>query len=142
MNRLQFSIDIAAPRETVWRILWDDATYRDWTSAFADGSYAVSDWNAGSPIQFLGPDGSGMSAVIEKKRPGEFMSFRHVAEIRNGHDNRRQDGRALTRITRLPKKNGGTTLIVDLDAHDEYRKMFEDMFPKALQRVESLAETT
>jgi hypothetical protein len=52
MKQLHFSTDINAPRETVWNVLWNDATYRDWTSVFAEGSYAVSDWNEGSKIQF------------------------------------------------------------------------------------------
>jgi uncharacterized protein YndB with AHSA1/START domain len=38
VNRLHFSIDIAAPRDKVWRALWDDARFRDWTSVFAEGS--------------------------------------------------------------------------------------------------------
>ena len=59
---LHFSIDIAAPRDQVWRVLWDDASFRDWSSVFAEGSYAVSDWNEGSQIQFIDPSSrSGMS---------------------------------------------------------------------------------
>ena len=40
----------------------------------------------------------------------------------------------------LTSRNGWTTLKVDLDAADEHRQMFEDKFPKALQRVKALAE--
>src|SRR5688572_33447545 len=84
-SRLQFAIDIAAPPERVWQVLWEDATFRQWTNVFAEGSYAVSDWKEGSTIQFIDPgSNSGMSSVIEKKRPNEFMSFRHVAEIKDG----------------------------------------------------------
>jgi uncharacterized protein YndB with AHSA1/START domain len=143
MNRLHFSIDIAAPREKVWKVLWDDATYRDWTGVFSEGSYAVSDWNEGSTIQFLDSvSGSGMSAVIEKKRPGEFMSFRHEAEIKNGQVQPPAQWSGAHEDYKLTTNGGGTTLTVDLDAPDQYRQMFEGKFPEALQRVKRLSETT
>jgi uncharacterized protein YndB with AHSA1/START domain len=141
MERLHFSIDIKAPREKVWKVLWDDETYRDWTSVFAEGSYAVSDWNEGSKIQFLDPkSGSGMSAVIEKKRPNEFMSFKHLAEIRNGQEQPPAAWSGALEDYTLKENDGTTTLSVDLDAAEEYRDMFADAFPKALQRVKTLAE--
>jgi uncharacterized protein YndB with AHSA1/START domain len=142
MNRLHFSIDIAAPREKVWEVLWEDASYRDWTSAFSEGSYAVSDWNEGSTIQFLDSSSRyGMSAVIERKRPGEFISFRHEAEIRNGQVQQPAEWSGAHENYTLTSNDGKTTLTVDLDAPDEYRHMFEGKFPQALQRVKTLAET-
>jgi uncharacterized protein YndB with AHSA1/START domain len=141
LNKLHFSIDIAAPRDKVWRVLWDDASYRDWTSVFAEGSYAVSDWNEGSPIQFIDPSSrDGMAGVIEKKRPGEFMSFRHEAEIKNGKVQPPAPWSGAHENYTLTTKDGRTTLTVDLDAQDEYRQMFEDKFPQALQRVKKLSE--
>lgn len=140
-KRLQFSIDIAAPPEKVWQVLWDDATFSDWTSVFAEGSYAVSDWKEGSTIQFLDPaSGSGMASIIEKKRPGEFMSFRHVAEIQNGREQKPAAWSGAHENYTLTRKAGGTTLRVDVDAADEHRQTFEDKFPRALQRVKSLSE--
>jgi uncharacterized protein YndB with AHSA1/START domain len=38
MHRLAFSITINAPKEEVWRAMLEDATYRQWTSAFEEGS--------------------------------------------------------------------------------------------------------
>jgi hypothetical protein len=142
VNRLHFSVDIAAGRDKVWKVLWDDATYRDWTSAFSEGSYAVSDWNEGSSIQFLdSASRSGMSAIIEKKRSGEFMSFRHEAEIRDGQVQSPTAWSGAHENYTLTPKGRGTTLTVDLDAPDEYRQMFERTFPQALQRVKELSET-
>ena len=142
MNQLHFSIDITAPRDKVWRVLWDDASFRDWTSVFAEGSYAVSDRNEGSTIQFIDPSSrNGMSAIIEKKRPGEFMSFRHEAEIENGKVQPPAAWSGAHENYTLTANDGRTTLTVDLDAPDDYREMFEGKFPEALQRVKQLAET-
>ena len=141
MRKLHFSIDIDAPREHVWNVLWEDGTFRDWTSVFAEGSYAVSDWEEGSKVQFLDPgSGSGMAAVIEKKTPHAFMSFRHVAEIKNGQEQPPASWSGAHENYTLTEHRGGTTLSVDLDAPDEFREMFEDKFPKALQRVKTLSE--
>lgn len=141
LNRLHFSIDINAPRERVWQVLWDDASYRDWTSAFSEGSYAVSDWNEGSTIQFLDPSGSGMSAIIEKKTSNELMSFKHVAEIKNGQEQPPAQWSGAREKYTLTTSGRGTRLVVELESPDEYRKVFEDMFPKALQRVKTLSES-
>ncbi|WP_427872212.1 hypothetical protein [Flavobacterium sp. MMS24-S5] len=54
MEKLVFNIDIKAPKEKIWKVLWDDETYRKWTSVFAEGSYAESTWNEGDKIYFLG----------------------------------------------------------------------------------------
>ena len=141
MNRLHFSIDIDAPRDKVWRALWDDANFRDWSSVFAEGSYAVSDWNEGSPVQFIDPSTrSGMSSIIEKKRPGEFMSFRHEAEIKEGTVQPPAAWSGAHENYTLTANDGRTKLTIDLDAPDEHRQMFEDKFPQALRRVKSLSE--
>lgn len=140
LNRLHFSVDIAAPREKVWKVLWDDRSFRDWSSVFAEGSYAVSDWKEGSEVQFIDPASrGGMSAIIEKKRPGEFMSFRHQAEIKDGKVQPASWAGAHEDYT-LTEHAGRTTLAVDLDAADEHREMFEDKFPQALKRIKELSE--
>jgi hypothetical protein len=37
-------------------------------------------------------------------------------------------------------KDGGTELSVDMDVADEYKTMFEEMWPKALQLLKELVE--
>ncbi len=37
-------------------------------------------------------------------------------------------------------KNGKTELVVDLDINEEFKEMFEGMWPKALQKLKSLCE--
>ena len=142
LNKLHYAIDIDAPPDRVWQVLWDDASFRDWSSVFAEGSYAVSDWKEGSTVQFIDPgSNSGMQAVIEKWRPSEFISFRHEAEIKDGKVQPPAAWSGAHEDYTLTSSNGRTTLKVDLDAADEHREMFEDKFPKALQRIKKLSET-
>ena len=60
MSTLKFNTNINAPKEKVWETLWNDTTYQQWTAAFTAGSYTESDWNEGSKIKFLSPNGNRM----------------------------------------------------------------------------------
>lgn len=144
MKKLNFSIRIKAPKEKVWNILWNDATYRQWTAVFHEGSYAVSDWEEGSRIHFLGPGGGGMFSMIDKKLPNEFMSFRHLGVVKNGEEQPETEetknwAGAMENYT-LDEKDGYTELIVDMDITEDHEQYFKDAFPKALDTVKKLAE--
>jgi uncharacterized protein YndB with AHSA1/START domain len=144
MESKRFSVTINAPREKVWKVLWNDETYRKWTSAFSEGSYAVSDWKEGSKIQFLSPEGSGMYSTIDKKKENEFISFKHIGEIKGGkeqplNEETKKWSGAFENYT-LTENNGKTTLTVDIDVAGEFGDFFEKTFPAALQKVKDLSE--
>ena len=140
MIRLHFSTEIDAPPARVWAVLWDDATYRDWTSTFSPGSHAVSDWNEGSRVEFIDPSGSGMVAVIDRKVPDQLMVFRHVGEIRDGREQPSADWAGALESYALTTTPAGTALAVAVDTADEHAESFREMFPKALARVKALAQ--
>lgn len=144
MNKLNFNVIIDAPREKVWNVLWDDATYRQWTSVFSEGSHVKTDWKKGSKVLFLGGEGSGMVSSIADIVPNEFMSFKHLGEVKDGVEDTTSErvqkwAGALENYT-LKDKDGKTELIVEVDMNDEYAGYFEDMFPKALNKVKELSE--
>ena len=145
MKKLNFRIDINAPREQVWKTLWEDTTYRQWTSVFSEGSYAVSAWKEGSKIKFLSPEGSGMYSVIARLIPDEFMSFRHEGEVINGVEQVPTEevskwAGAMENYT-LIQKDGVTELIVDMDITEDHEEYFRKTFPLALEKVKELAES-
>lgn len=144
MQKINFSTKINATKEKVWKILWDNETYRKWTSVFTPGSYAESDWKEGSKILFLDGNGSGMVSKIETNRPNEFISFKHLGEVKNGVEDTESDkvkgwAGAHENYT-LKQVNGITELSVDIDMNDEYKEMFMKIFPKALEQVKILSE--
>jgi len=141
METLKFNTSIKASKEKVWQVLWNDGTYRKWTAVFSEGSYAESDWNEGSEIKFLGPDGSsGMFSMIEKKIPNEEMIFKHLGELKNGVKETKEWGGAMEKYF-LTEADGTTALRVEVDMNEEYVKYFVDTFPKALEIVKQLSET-
>ena len=145
MERMHFTVDIDAPRERVWRALWSDDSYSDWTSAFSPGSRAVSDWQEGSRIQFLDGEGQGMESLIEKSVPNEYMSFKHLGTIHEGQvkpfDQKNPEWSGSHENYTLRERGGRTTVNVDLESPEQYKDMFNDKFPRALNRLKEIAES-
>jgi hypothetical protein len=144
MRKLEFDINIEAPKQKVWDILWNDATYRQWTSVFAEGSHAVSDWKEGDRVLFLSGSGEGMYSRIEKKVPGEAMWFKHLGVLKDGKeqpmDEETKKWSGAMEKYNLNEKEGVTGLHVELDAAEEHQEYFSKAFPKALDNVKTLSE--
>ena len=144
---MEFNINIEASKEKVWKTLWNDQTYREWTSAFAEGSCAETDWEKGSRVLFTDGKGSGMVSTIVENKPNEFMSIKHLGTIKNGvedldSEENKQWAGALENYTLL-ESGGKTVLHVELSGLD-IPKEFEDYFlqtwPKALDKLKALSE--
>lgn len=152
MEKLQFSTRINAPVQTVWSTMLDDATYREWTTEFQEGSYYEGDWNQGSEIRFLGPDDNGstggMLATVEESRPHEFVSLRYLGQIVDGADDTTSDeARSIAGSHEnytLRQADGVTELDVEIELNagsdDEFVQMFNDMWPKALDKLKAICE--
>ena len=140
MKNIKFSIKINAPKEKVWETLWNDSTYRQWTSVFAADSHAVSDWKQGSKIKFLDGKGDGMFSIIEINIPNQQMSFKHLGEIKNGIETSVDWAGAMENYF-LNESNGITELKMDMDMNEEFEKYFSDIFPKAIALIKQISET-
>ncbi|MCI0449246.1 MAG: SRPBCC domain-containing protein [Chlorobi bacterium] len=144
MEKLNFSIKINAPRKKVWSVLFDDPTYRNWTSVFAPGSYAETDWKEGSKALFLDGKGNGMVSRIAKSNPHEYLSINHIGIIKDGIEDTQSDevkkwAGALENYT-LNENSGVTELKIDMDSDNEYKDYFSKTWPKALEKVKELSE--
>lgn len=150
MQKIHFSIQINAGKEKVWDTMLEDATYREWTEAFHPGSYYKGDWSEGSKMLFLGPDETsnkegGMVSRIKENRKYEFLSIEHLGMVVDGvEDTTSEEAKKWTPSFEnytFTEKNGGTEVSVDMDiASDEYKEMFEGMWPKALLKLKEIAE--
>ena len=144
MTRLTFATTIDAPKEAVWRTLLDDEAYRQWTSPFQEGSYAVTDWTPGSKALFLAPDGSGMVSRIADHRPNEFLSIEHLGVVNDGVEDTEsaevKQWAGAREDYRLGEDAGHVILTIEIDALDEHKQFFEDTWPKALAALKELSE--
>jgi uncharacterized protein YndB with AHSA1/START domain len=149
MLRQRYAITIHAPKEKVWKTMLDDATFRDWASAFHPGTYFEGSWEKGCEIRFLGPDPetgkvAGMFSRIHENRPYEFVSIEHLGFIDDGKVDTtselvKQWAPAYENYT-FQDNPGGTEVVVDIDVFEDYLQFYEEAWPKALQNLKALAE--
>ena len=144
MEKTEFKTLINAPREKVWDILWSDTGYPDWTSVFAEGSHAKTDWNKGSKVYFMDGKNTGMVSFIADKIPNEFMSFKHMGTIKDGvEDTNNEEAKEWAGATEnytLKEASNGTELVVEMDIAEQYKDYFLKTWPGAMARIKTLAE--
>ncbi|ESU22294.1 Activator of Hsp90 ATPase 1 family protein [Flavobacterium enshiense DK69] len=144
MKKEKFTVVIGAPKEKVWNVLWNDDTYRKWTTVFSEGSKAVTDWKEGSKIHFLDANNDGMNSLIDKCIENEVMNFKHIGVVKNGVeqplDEATKNWSGSSENYALSETDGITTLSVEMDIIPEYLDYFNKTFPLALDLVKKLAE--
>lgn len=142
MREIQYSIEIKASKERVWAILWDDITFRDWANIIDEGMYIQGSMEERNEIQFISSvNGYGVTSLIEKLQPNEFVLFRHGADTKeSGQQLREREWTGGTESYSLTEKNGVTTLLVKTDIPQEQEETFNVRFPRALERIKTLAE--
>ena len=145
MEKINFSKDINASPEKVWKVLWDDQSYREWTKPFHEGSYAETDnWKEGSKVLFLSPGGDGMVARVAANKPNKFMSFEHLGVLKNGvEDTESAEVKSWAGAKEnytLTEENGKTKLVIDMESTDDFKDYLSKTWPVALEKVKELAE--
>ena len=144
VKRIQFSAEIAAPVPRVFRLMLDPESYKDWTSAFAEGSFYEGAWLQGQKIKFLSPSGDGMVSEIAEHRPNEFTSIRHLGYISKGVEDTQSESvrswaPAYENYTFISTANG-TRLVIDQDVTEEFEQYIAQAWPEALRRLKAQCE--
>ena len=151
MQKLQFKKEINASAQKVYETmlgLKDKATYEYWTATFNPTSTYEGNWDKGSKIHFVGVDENGkkggMASEIVEHQPANFVSIRHYGfldgdiEITTGEQVEKWAGGHEN--YNFQENDGITTLTVDMDTIDEYLEYFNDIYPKALDKLKEISE--
>lgn len=144
IRKHKFEIEINASAEKVWNVLLNDATYRQWTAVFSEGSYYKGEMKQGSPIQFLTPEGSGMYGKVIFYSPHSNVVFQHIGEVKNFEpqpvDDATEKWSGAYENYTLTESGNTTTLIAEIDINPEHVSYFNDTFPKGLEKIKELSE--
>lgn len=143
MNPMQFSINIHAPKEIVWKTLWQDNTFREWANIIDPGTYMVGDIKEGNEIQFISSEnGYGVTSLVEKLITNKFLLLKHSADTQEtgAQEREKQWTGGFEQYTLTEEKNI-TTLTVSFDVPPELKDYFKNTYPKALERIKILAES-
>jgi hypothetical protein len=148
MEKLHFEITISASANKVYDTMLDEKSYREWTSVFNPTSHFKGSWKKGEKIVFLGIDDKGkqggMVSRILENIPHVFLSIEHYGilkdgvEITNGPEVESWAG-SLENYT-FKTVSGKARLIVELDSNAEFKSYFEEMWPKALNKLKEICE--
>lgn len=126
----------------------NDATYRQWTQDFHAGSYYKGSWEQGAKILFLGPseDGGegGMVARIAENRLHQFISIEMLGQVMDGKEDTTSEAvqawKGVHENYTFTEKDGGTELSIDTNASEDFMKMMEPMWEKALRKLKEMCE--
>ena len=145
---LHFETGINAKVEKVYRIMFDDTSWREWTAVFNPTSHYKGSWEKGSRILFLGTDHGGkvggMASRIKENIPNKFVSIEHLGMIRGDIEINSEievdDWSGAMENYTFTENNGKTLLSVELEANEEFLSYFTDTWPKALNKLKEICE--
>lgn len=141
---LELDIEIAAPVEKVWEIMFSPEGYTKWTAPFMAGSYFEGTWAEGERMYFLAPGGSGMVAEIAENRLHEVVSVKHLGFVSNGVEDTTSDGvRSWAPAYEnyyLETVPGGTVVRIEHEVLVAMENYMRDVWPRALDALKSLCE--
>ena len=148
LKTLHFEILIYSNAEKVFNTMIDALHYREWTKPFSPDSHFIGVWEEGAKIRFLGEDEEGnlggMLSLIKEFLPNRFISIEHIGilefgqEVTSGPDVDNWKG-AVEKYT-FTEQDGKTHLAVDVDATEENKYYFFEVWPKALKRLKTICE--
>jgi uncharacterized protein YndB with AHSA1/START domain len=147
MQKLYYSVEISAPKEKIWDVLWNRATYKKWAYVIDPEQYLENDWHTwekGSKLRFMHPSGYGVAAVIEEYQPYQKISYKVTSDIIEGKEQAFSDeskawANAVEVYTLEPRQNH-VLLSGAFDVPDAHKDELMTSYPKALQIVKELAE--
>jgi uncharacterized protein YndB with AHSA1/START domain len=145
MEHLEYKIVISAPAKKVWDTMLEKETYKQWVGKSWPDSSFVGTWAKGEKVRFIGPNGSGTLAEIVEFKPYESVLARHIAVLEPGGKEDRTSDVAkgwigITEEYRFVEHLGNTTLIVSIETNPEWRAMFDEGWPGALEELKKLTE--
>ena len=151
MKKIRYSKDINASAQKVYNTmlgLENIATYNQWTAEFSPTSTYEGSWDKGAKILFVGTDENGkrggMVSEIADNIPFSFVSIRHYGildgenEITEGPEVEKWAG-SLENYS-FHEQNGITTVTAEIDLTEEYTDYFDEMWPRALNKLKELSE--
>ncbi|WP_165823820.1 SRPBCC family protein [Pseudochryseolinea flava] len=145
METITYKSTIDAPAKKVWDTMLNADTYKQWVSKSWPNSSYEGKWQEGTQIRFTGPGGGGTLAELVEVKPHKRVLARHIAILLDGGKEDRTSEMAkgwigITEAYDFIEENGKTTVVVTIETNPEWKKMFDDGWPTALEELKKLSE--
>lgn len=141
MKEMQFVVEINAAKEKVWDTLWQDEIFRQWAGIIDPGTYMVGELKQDNEVQFISGNGYGVTSLVEKVTPNEYLLLLHQADTQDsGQKERAKEWTGGKESYSLTEEDSVTKLTAVFDVPSEMEDYFKTSYPKALEQVKILAE--
>ncbi|MEJ7769274.1 MAG: hypothetical protein WKF89_15755 [Chitinophagaceae bacterium] len=138
------SIDIQAPKQKVWEVLFDDRFSRIWYVIFSEGTHAITDWVQGSTVVFKDSTECGLLGKVVVNKPFEKLSLEYEGVLMYSKEDYDSEmavsikGGLETYV--LDEKNGNTLLSIACDMSPDQFESMSHSWDDALLKVKDLSE--
>ncbi|HOI87887.1 MAG TPA: SRPBCC family protein [Lentimicrobium sp.] len=143
LRKHSFRIHIRSTAVNVWNALFDDQSYRKWTSVFCEGSYLEGELKQGGRVRFLTPKGNGMYSNVVVYKLHQQIVFQHIGNVSELNEEPVDDNSEKWTGARegytLEESGNSVLLTVDIDLSPDDAPYFEEHFPKGLELVREMA---
>jgi uncharacterized protein YndB with AHSA1/START domain len=144
------SIEINAPKEKVWNVLFTQPTASQWCGVFMGdsdshgGSVVEGDFSLNNLMTFKDGKGDGMREKVVQLKPMELLRMQVVSSFQNGVEDTSSDEFKKWKDGYeeyvLSDKDGNTLVSIENKLPESYVDMFSTLWDKALAKVKELAE--
>lgn len=144
MVTLEYQININAPAQKVWDILFGKETYNQWTKFFSPGSQMTTDWQIDGKTYFTDAKGDGMVSTIKSLNEPYEVIFSHLGMVMNGVEDTKSkeviEWSGAQEKYFLTEKDGFTELRAELQTDKNWEADMNNGFTKGFEVVKTLAE--
>ncbi len=146
METLSYEIEINAPKDKIWDVLWNPATYSKWTQFFSPDSIMKTDWEIHGKTYFLdNKTGNGMVSTIESLDEPNEIVFKHLGMIENGVEDTQSKevmewSGAYEKYFLISLDNGKVKLQTETQVDNQWKEHIDHGFIKGLEIIKQLSE--
>jgi uncharacterized protein YndB with AHSA1/START domain len=145
MRKLEFKININAPKKEVWNTMIKPASYKEWAGVSWPGSTYEGTWKGGETIKFISPGQGGTAAQLTEFQEYDHLLAKHVAVVNpdgtlDTTSETAKDWIGSTERYTFEEKGNTTLLTVDIETTPDWEEMFNDGWPKALKKLKEMCE--
>lgn len=145
METLSYQIEIKAPIQKVWDLLWNEETYKEWTQFFAPGSQFKTDWQIDGKTYFVDASGNGMVSTIKSLNEPNELIFSHLGFIKDGIEDTKSkeimEWSGAQEKYFLREVDGVTHLHTEVQTDKNWEADMNRGFTKGFELLKSLAES-
>lgn len=139
MTRLYFNINIDAPKNWVWNLMWSKETFGLWMSPMGEGHYYEPALFKGGDVRWLTPSGDGMFGKVKELIPEELIVFEHHGWVNKGINCLDDPFRSEEKFA-LAYNQNVTTVSLEVDTFEEYVDLMKEKYPQVLAALKQMAE--